>query len=466
MLNLNLTNVVEACGGKLNIPDVSSKEEWLSKQPEGVVLNSRLVKPGFIFVAYNGEKTDGHKYIPSAFENGALAVICEKLPEEILGPCIVVENSLDALVAVAEYYRKTLDIKTISVVGSVGKTSTKEIVASVMKQKYNVLKGEGNHNNLLGLSLEILRITSDIEMAVLEMGISDFGEMSKLSKLVKPDTVIFTNVGECHLEFLGDRDGVLKAKSECFEYMNKDGYVVLNGLDDKLGELSLINGKKPYRYGDLNQNAYAVDAKVDGIYGSDIVIADDICGSEEFSVHISMPGMHMVQNALAATIVGRLYGLSSEEIKHGIEEAKSLEGRSNVIRTSKYIVLDDCYNASRTSMLAAIDLLCTSKGRKVAILGDMFELGERSKATHEEVGRYAASKGVEVILCVGNESKAMYEGAMSEIMCEMQEICYFENLDSLLGRIPSILEDDDSILIKASHGMEFVKIVNYIRDMQ
>lgn len=465
MLNLDLTTIAKICNGELVLPQNMSVEEVGRKKPEGVVLSSLLVKDDFIFVAYNGEKTDGHKYIPSAFKNGALAAICEVLPEELEGPCIRVENSLDALTTLADYYKKTLDINTVAIVGSVGKTSTKEIVASVLSKKYKVLKGEGNHNNLLGLSLEILRITDDIEIAVLEMGISDFGEMTRLAKLVEPDTVIFTNVGECHLEYLGDRDGVLKAKSECFEYMNKDGYVVLNGCDDKLATLAQINGKTPYRYGLENQNAYATYVKNNGIYGSDVTIVSNVSGTDEIKTHINMPGIHMVQNALAATVIGKLYGMNSEQIKDGIEQARALEGRSNVIQTSKYTILDDCYNASKTSMMAAIDLLGTSKGRKVAVLGDMFELGEHSKQTHEDIGRYAAGHGIEVILCVGTESKAMYEGAMREIMCEMQEICYFESLEALMERLPSILNEGDNILVKASHGMNFAKVVNMLKSL-
>lgn len=462
MLNLKLINVIEACNGKLVVPEGKTVEEYVDKSPEGVVLDSQIVKPGFIFVACKGERTDGHKYIPSAFKNGALAVICEDIPEVVEGPCIQVNDSLKALVALADYYRKTLNIKAVGIVGSVGKTSTKEFVASVLANKFKVLKGEGNHNNLLGLSLEILRITSDIEMAVLEMGISEFGEMTRLSQLVRPDVIVFTNVGECHLESLGDRDGVLKAKSECFEYMNKDGYVILNGEDDKLATLDMINGKKPYRFGVEGQDAFAKNVKADGTKGSFATIC---VKDQSFEVYVPLPGKHMVMNAVAATIAGTIYGMDVDAIKEGIENTGSVAGRSNIIKTDKYTIIDDCYNASKISMKAAIDLLKTLQGRKVAILGDMFELGEKSEEIHREVGEYAVSNGIEAIYMVGDNSKAMYEAAMSNLLCEMQEVCYFKTKEELMERLPSLLCEGDSILIKASHGMKFDALVNAIKTM-
>lgn len=462
MLNIKLADAIKACNGELVVPSGHSAQEYLDKYLEGAVLGSQLVKKGYIFVACKGERTDGHKYIPSAFDNGALAVICEDVPDNLAGPCIKVENSLDALVKLAEYYRSTLDIKTVGIVGSVGKTSTKEFVAGVLGKKFKVLKGEGNHNNLLGLSLEILRITASDELAVLEMGISEFGEMRRLSKLVKPNMIVFTNVGECHLESLGDRDGVLKAKSECFEYLKEDGIVLLNGEDDKLDTITEINGNRPYRFGLSSQDAYAVDVKANKADGSYATIC---VGDSRIDTYVPLPGKHMVQNAVAAALAGKLYGMSDEAIKEGIESVGVVAGRSNIITTDKYTIIDDCYNASKISMKAAIDLLKTLEGRKVAILGDMFELGDASEAIHREVGKYAVENGIEAIYMVGANSKAMYEEAMGNLLCEMQEICYFAKKEDLIGRLPSLLCEGDSILIKASHGMQFDVLVKHISEM-
>ena len=463
MLNLKLTNIIDICNGTLHLPNGMKADDILTRSPEGVVLDSREVKKDFIFVAYRGEKVDGHSFIDQVAQKGALAVICEELPETITLPCIKVDNSLDALVGLAAAYRKMVNVTAVGIVGSVGKTSTKEMVASVLSQKYKVMKGLGNHNNLLGLSLEILRITDDIQMAVLEMGISDFGEMRKLAELVRPDSVVFTNIGECHLEFLGDRDGVLKAKTECFEFLNPEGHVVLNGLDDKLDTITQVNGKKPVRVGMDSQDVYASEVKINGVYGSDFVLNIKMGKDMSKKVHISMPGAHMVGNGLEAAAIGILYGLSIDEIAEGIKMAAALPGRSNIIDTKRFLIIDDCYNANGASMRAAIDLLSTANGRKVAILGDMFELGERSDEIHREIGRYAVSKGIEVVCCVGKKSRSMYEAAMDALMCEMQNISYFETVEELKKRLPSILEESDTILIKASHGMKFADVVEFIR---
>ena len=462
MLNLELINVVDTCGGKIYLPKGKTIEEYSNLRPEGVVLDSREVKMNYIFVAYKGERVDGHDFIPQVIEKGAMAIVCEKVPKDVTCPCIKVDDSLKALTDIASYYREKMDIITVGIVGSVGKTSTKELVAGVLSQKYRVMKGLGNHNNLLGLSLEILRLTSDIDIAVLEMGISDFGEMKRLAKLVRPNTVVFTNIGECHLEFLGDRDGVLKAKTECFEYMDPKGYVVLNGLDDKLATIGEVHGKKPLRCGAKEQDVYAEDVKVSGVYGSTFTMNINIGEKECGKVHISMPGAHMVGNALEAAAVGKIYGLTFDEISEGIEETKSLPGRSNVIDTGRYLIIDDCYNANGASMRAAIDLLSTANGRKVAILGDMYELGERSEEIHRETGAYAVSKGIEVLALVGKNSKSMYEAAMGSLMCEMQSISYFETVDELKKRLPSMLEESDTILVKASHGMNFASVVDFL----
>lgn len=463
MLNLKLTNIIDICNGILHLPKGMKADDILTRSPEGVVLDSREVKKDFIFVACKGEKVDGHSFIAQVAQKGALAVICEELPDDIMLPCIKVDNSLDALVKLAAAYRKMVKVTAVGIVGSVGKTSTKEMVASVLSQKYIVMKGLGNHNNLLGLSLEILRITDDIQMTVLEMGISDFGEMRKLAELVRPDSVIFTNIGECHLEFLGDRDGVLKAKTECFEFLNPEGCVVLNGLDDKLNTIKEVNGKVPIRVGQTDQDVYASEVRINGVYGSDFVLNIKMGIDVSKKVHISMPGAHMVGNALEAAAIGTIYGLTIDEIAMGIKTAVSLAGRSNIIDTERFLIIDDCYNANGASMRAAIDLLCTANGRKVAILGDMYELGERSDEIHREIGRYAVSKGIEVICCVGINSRSMYEAAMDGLMCEMQSISYFETVEELKKRLPSILEESDTILVKASHGMKFADVVEFIR---
>lgn len=462
MKNMTLTRIAKVCGGQLNgygKPDTS--------EVAGVVVDSRKVERDFLFIATKGERVDGHDFINTAFHMGALAVVCEKLPLAPDGPCILVEDSFQALKKIAGWYRLQLNIKVVGITGSVGKTSTKEFISSVLSQKYKVLKTEGNFNNEIGMPLTILKIREEHEVAVLEMGISNFGEMHRLSEIARPDICVITNIGQCHLENLGSRQGILQAKAEIFDFMKEDGRVVINGDDDMLATLKEVNGSQPIRFGIGSVNAiYADHIRTNGLFGSNCDIHyNDIT----VSANIPLPGEHMVLNALAATGVATLLGLSGDEIEVGIASVKSLGGRSNIIRHSKWTIIDDCYNANPVSMKAAIDLITMADTRKVAILGDMGELGDNENALHKEIGAYAAFSKIDVLLCVGKLSKNMYEGATEALRSTTQEtveesnqkgIYYFETRDELIAHLPDILKQNDTILVKASHFMQFEKIVN------
>ena len=454
MKNMTLTQIANACGGTLYLGEHLSEKEIT-----GAVIDSRLIKEGYLFIAAAGERVDGHDFIPSAFEKGALAVVCEQPPKVPSGPYILVDNSFVALKEIAKWYRMQLDIKVVGITGSVGKTSTKEFISSVLEQKYNVLKTVGNFNNEIGLPLTILGIKSEHQIAVLEMGISDFGEMHRLSEIAKPDICVITNIGQCHLENLGSRDGILKAKTEIFDFMNEDGSVCVNGDDDKLITIKEVKGRRPLRFGlGLENDIYATDIDTHGLFGSTckIHVKDEV-----FEAQVPQPGEHMVLNALAATAVGTLLGLNYCEISAGISSVKALGGRSNVLRSEKYTIIDDCYNANPVSMRAAIDLLHMADTRKVAILGDMFELGNTEKELHKGVGTYAATGNVDVLLCVGSLSSNMYEGALSvkQASSSSLELKYFETREELIQALPQILQKDDTILVKASHGMGFEHVV-------
>ena len=361
MKNMTLANIAQAVGGTLDakmLPEAVSAEHT---QAQSVVLDSRLVEPGGIFIATRGEHVDGHSFIDQVFDAGALGVICEEAPVQPKGAYILVEDSFLALKDLAEYYRSQLDIKVVGITGSVGKTSTKEFVASVLSQKYRVLKTEGNYNNEVGLPLTVLRIREDCEVAVLEMGISDFGEMHRLSKIAKPDVCLITNIGQCHLENLGTRDGILKAKTEIFDFMQEGGQICLNGDDDKLVTIREVRGSIPVFFGCGSNNAvYADNYENRGLIGSRAQIhMKGIAGHDacSFEAEIPLPGEHMLYNALAATAAGMLFGLTAEEIQEGIRTVKAVDGRSHVIRTDRLTLIDDCYNANPVSMKAALDLL-------------------------------------------------------------------------------------------------------------
>lgn len=461
MKNLTIDALVKVCHASLHGPVRSNHSDTVT----GVVIDSRKIEPGNLFIATKGERVDGHTFIPSAFDKGCMAVVCEKLPEVITGPCILVKDSFQALKDIAEYYRLGLDIKVIGITGSVGKTSTKEFIAGVLSKKYRVIKTEGNFNNEVGLPLTILRIRDEHEIAVIEMGISHFGEMHRLSKIARPNVCVITNIGQCHLEFLGDRDGILRAKTEIFDYIKPDGRVCLNGDDDKLCKIDTISGKHPTRYGRNTENdVYATNVQSHGLLGSTATIwfHDENGDLNSFEATIPLPGDHMVDNALAATMLGIMFTLSIDQIRKGLNEMVSVGGRSNVVKTEQYTLIDDCYNANPVSMKAAIDLLTTADGRKVAIIGDMFELGEDEANLHFEVGKYARQKEIDLILCTGILSKNMYDGAKNGKSGPI--VKWFQTKQELLVNVKELLQTGDTILIKASHGMGFAEVVDLLKE--
>ncbi|MCR5302639.1 MAG: UDP-N-acetylmuramoyl-tripeptide--D-alanyl-D-alanine ligase [Lachnospiraceae bacterium] len=462
MRNMTLEAIADAVDGKLE--NVGRFD--LTKEATSVVIDSRQIEEGGIFVATVGERVDGHSFIDQVFKKGALGVICEKLPAKPKGPCIVVDDSFAAIRKLARYYRNQISLKVVGIVGSVGKTSTKELVASVLAAHYEVLKTEGNFNNEVGVPLTVFKIRDGHEVAVIEMGISKFGEMERLGEIVRPDVVVFTNIGPCHLEYLGDLDGVFKAKTEVIEKMSPSGTLVLNGQDEKLGliDKELSGGRNIIRYGKESKrdDVYASNIENLGLDGSRF-IANFPDGSH-YEMTVPLPGYHMVDNAVAAAAVGFLLGLNLEEIRRGMLSVEALSGRGHIIRTDKYTIVDDCYNANPRSMNAALDTLGYALTRKVAILGDMYELGDETEKLHADVGDYAASSGVDSLIFVGPLAKHMYKGAMQH---EGVEIRYYPNRELLLAALSDttkeILKPGDAILVKASHGMGFSEVVEFLK---
>lgn len=465
MKNMTLENIEKACGGRYIGTEAEKKTEVL-----GVVIDSRQVESGYLFVAIPGEKVDGHKFIPDVFAKGAAAVLSEQQLEDPAGPYILVESTTKALRDLAEYYRKSLDIKVVGITGSVGKTSTKEMIASVLSEKYRVLKTEGNYNNEIGLPLTIFKIRAEHEVAVLEMGISEFGEMHRLATMANPDICVITNIGLCHLENLKTRDGILKAKTESFAHLKKDGIAILNGDDDKLSTVRQVGDKEPVFYGmeekmeyreDAKKSVYATGVENLGLYGMQARI-HTLEGERD--VRIPIPGEHNVYNALAATAVGLSLGLSLDQISSGILKAKTIGGRTNLLNTGSMTVIDDCYNANPVSMKASIDVLATVEGRKIAVLGDMGELGENEKKLHYEVGEYLAKKEIDVLFCAGELSEEIAKAAQKE--SKTCEVYYFKTRDALLEQLLPFLKKGDTVLVKASHFMEYPKIVKALTDCQ
>lgn len=454
MKAMSLREIAAACGGQY-FGDAGRLDEKVTS----VTIDSRKTEEDCLFIPIRGARVDGHSFIPQVMEKGALCTLSEEVLE-VSHPYILVDSCQQALKDLAEHYRKALDIKVVGITGSVGKTSTKEMIASVLSQKYRVLKTAGNFNNEIGLPLTIFNIREEHEIAVLEMGISDFGEMSRLARMARPDICVITNIGLCHLENLGDRDGILKAKTEMFAYRNPGATIILNGEDDKLQKVKEWEGYKPLYFGlSAGFDAYADDIRSLSLKGISCTLH---LGEDTLSVMIPIPGRHMVYNALAGALVGRSMGLTLTQIKAGIENLVPVSGRNHLIETEKLLIIDDCYNANPISMRASLDVLASADSRKVAVLGDMFELGENEKKLHYEVGAHAAKGRIDLVVCIGKLSKETAKGVEDA----KGTVVHFDTKADFLARAEKLLQKGDTVLVKASHGMEFPEIVEKLKEMK
>ena len=457
MKDMTLDAMAKACRGQLC---GANTMQFLNAR--GIVIDSRMVQDDYVFVAIKGERTDGHRYIEQVFADGALAVVTEQ-PLTISKPYILVDSTRQALKDLAAFYLSRLDVKVVGISGSVGKTSTKEMIASVLSRKYQVHKTKGNFNNEIGLPLTIFKLEETHQAAVLEMGISDFGEMHRLAAVAQPDIAVLTNIGMSHLKTLGSRDGILKAKTEMFDHLRGDACVILNGDDDLLCTLTQVNGKPPIFYGigaSRHKQAYASDIENLGLRGIRLTIH---LADEAIRVRIPIPGEHNVYNALAAAAVGRQLGLTNEEIKDGIENARTIDGRTNLIETRNMTVIDDCYNANPLSMKASIDVLATALGRTIAVLGDMGDLGQDERSLHYEVGRHLAEKGIDILFCAGTLSHETARAVREHNPgCTVYE---YDKRDDMVKELLPFLQEGDSVLVKASHFMEYADVVEAIIPM-
>ncbi len=458
MKNMTIKNIAHATDGQL----FCSNENIEELEVKGVVLDNRLVEKGFVFVATVGERVDGHSFVNDAFQKGAIAAIVEK-EDDYDGPYIKVNSSFDALRQLATFYRQQLSIPIVGIIGSVGKTSTKEMVASVLSQKYNVLKTKGNLNNDIGLPLTLLSIKEEHTAAVVEMGISDFGEMDVLAQIAMPDIVAFTNIGQCHLENLKTRDGILKAKTEVLKYLKAGAKVVVNLDDDKLSTISrkdVVDGVDIVSYGCNEEADYkVVDVDNLGLEG----MSAKIKGAVNVDIRTSLPGEHNIANAACAVAVGHLLGENENELAQGVSLASTIDGRSNFIKKKGVTIIDDCYNANPVSMKASLNVLGLSEGNKIAILGDMGELGVDEVALHESVAEVVNKNGIDTLITIGplaeNIGKALGESDTS-VHSYVGETAISDMLSEFLPTI----KKGDTILIKASHFMNFPKIVKAISE--
>ncbi len=418
------------------------------RELSGLVIDSRLVKDGFAFAAIAGEHVDGHDYVEKAFELGASCCIVEHDIPAASGCLIVVDSTARAMARLAEAYRKMLDIPVIGITGSVGKTTAKEMISAVLSQRFRVLKTDKNFNNELGVPLTIFRIEPEHEAAVIEMGISGFGEMSRLAQMVRPTDAVYTLIGNAHLDRLYDRSGVFKAKTEMLEYMPENGTVFLNADDDLLSACACRQSRVFYGLG----GKAGIRAENIQTEGAAMQSCDIISGARRIHVSIPAYGRHMIYAALEGAAVGMKFGLTDEEIIRGIAAYETVGRRASVIDTGYITIIDDCYNANPDSVKCAIDSMSGSTGRRVCVLGDMLEMGQQRAERHADIGRYAVSHGVELLLCVGEMSENTARAA------EGIESLHFDSNAQLIAALPELIKKGDTVLVKASHSMKLEEV--------
>jgi len=452
MKAISVEFILKATEGRL-VGDPSLLKREISR----ISTDSRSLEGGELFIPIVGERFDGHDFLDTALQKGAALALSARDVSTRL-PYIRVEDTTRAMQALARAYRDLFHrIPFVGVSGSVGKTTTKELIYSALSPRYVTLKNMGNLNGQTGVPMTLFNLEDSHEAAIIEMGMNHFGEMDVLGRMVQPDICILTNIGDCHIEFLGSREGILKAKSEMFAHRNPHGHILVNGDDPLLYPL-----KRRYprvlTYGmDPKNDVWASDMRDEGLMGSHFVAHFE---GRTLPLFVPAPGIYMVRNALCALTVGRLLGVDPESIARGIHAFVPSAGRMQILHTEKLTLLNDAYNANPTSVAASIDVATSVEGRKVLILGDMFELGKDELLYHFETGRHAAKKHADLILCVGHLSRSTYEGAIHEGGMAR----HFNDVESLLKALPNLLHTGDTVLVKASNSMKLGNVVRYLQE--
>ena len=440
MAELTLAQAAAMCGGRID--DKYAQVRFL-----GANNDTRLLRPGELFVALQGSR-DGHDFIPAALEKGAAAVLCTHCEGDY--PAIVVEDTRVALGRIAKGERERLGCKVVGITGSVGKSTTKEMTCAVLGTTFRTGKTPVNHNNDIGMPMAILALPEDTEVAVLEMGMNHFREMAYLSDIGRPDLAVIVNIGTMHIEFLGSREGILKAKLEILEGLKSGGKVLLNGDDDMLWS---VREKLPCTHsyfgaenGECALRAVAVNQEPGRLT---MQVAD---GSRTFPVTVPLEGRHFVPDVLAAVAVGLELGVTPEKITEGLARFQTMSGRQEIYKKKGFTIIQDCYNAGPESMAAALDVLANQQGRKIAVLGDMLELGHRTQAEHYRVGRLAAER-VDYVFAYGPNSPRVVKGSITGGMIGGRARSYLDR-DELVRDLRRLAKPGDVLLFKGSRGMQ------------
>lgn len=453
--SLTVQEICDAAGGVLESGDARTVIN-------NITADSRKADGGAFFVPLAGNR-DGHDFIESAFAAGAAGTLTRKDISPAPGKAVVrVGDTLRAFGDIAAYYKRKYPIPTAAVIGSVGKTTTKDMLAGVFSQKYNTLKTEGNYNNEIGLPITVFRIKKEHEAAVLEMGMSGFGEIERLAYIGKPDIAVMTNIGISHIEKLGSRENIFKAKMEIVSGFGPENTLIANGDNDFLS--TIRNTAPEYKliyYGISNpeNDIYAKNIVNKGIYGIDFIICS---GDHEYPAHVDIPGEHNVYNALAAFAAGREFGIEPELIIRGIGSFELSGMRMSAENKDGFITINDCYNAAPDSIRASLRVLAdTEAKRKIAVLGDVLELGEFARAEHEKLGEFAAQCGIDVLITAGEN--AAYLAARAK-ECGMNGVFAFAETEEAADFAKKSVREGDAVLIKASRGMGFERVYNALRN--
>ena len=457
MESLTLEQIILAVGG-----DLGGQNQVESVAVTSLSIDSRDIKQNALYIPIKGERFDGHLFIEDAFDKGAtIAFTQDRQITSSKGVLVYVEDTKKALMNLAAYYRNQFDIPVVAITGSVGKTSTKDLVASVLSANYKVHKTQGNFNNEIGLPLTIFGLSKDHEVLVVEMGMNHFGEIHKLSKIARPDLAIITNVGLSHIENLGDQEGILKAKLEILDGMSEGGKLIINGDDELLQTIKTPGNLITYGR-DKNNLFFAENIRSLGMGG---MLATFNTPTWAMEIAISALGDHMIDNALAAIAVAQALGLSEADIKKGFKGYTPTGMRMDLqqAKNSVYII-NDAYNASPDSMKAALNVLASMPNmkRKIAILGDMFELGDYAIPLHREVGGYIGEQGmVDLLITVGDLSQQIQLGAIGQGLSKGKAL-HFQSQEDLIAKLGDLIRPEDMVLVKASRGMELEKTVDEI----
>ena len=438
-----------------------------------VAIDSREAAPGVLFAAIKGERNDGNDFIPQALDAGCSCFLCQFVPDEAVQSgkpfsAVIVGDTVKAMGALASEYRNHTKAKFAAVTGSVGKTTTKEFIYAVASASFRTYKTQGNYNSTIGLPLTVFGIGPEDEVVVLEMGMSNFGEIEFMSRIARPDIAVVTNIGTSHLAYLGTRENICRAKMEIRLGMPEDGVLLLNADEPLLAAEAERLPKRPQLMSVYNHTgdfrAVNIRQKVDGIV-YDLIYANKAVTN----VEIPALGKHNVYNSLAAYAVGVFLGMTDEAIRRGLKQFVGADMRQKIYDEGGITVIDDCYNASPESMRAAIDVLVSMAGRKntrpTALLGDMLELGEYSRLMHDQVGQYAAQMGVQKLFCFGKTADIVAEAAIKKgIRAENVFVCLnTRDAKGMADMILGTLEPGDILLVKASRAVAAERVIEYMK---